>query len=79
VKPTVDEALQIAREPYSLDRGMVIYQRAAPVLAAEIERLRRNIEDTAGRFGPEADHDYAVGWCDAVHYMEYGELPDPRD
>lgn len=75
----VDEALKDAREPYSLDRGMAIYMHAAHRLADEVERLRGNIEDTASRFDPGADHDYANGWSDAVHYMEYGELPDRRD
>lgn len=41
-------------------------------------RLRR-VREARERFAPDGPHsDYAMGWLDALHYVEFDELPDPR-
>jgi hypothetical protein len=65
------------RYVFTLQRaGKLTPHEARRQAEAEVERLRRNIEEAAGRFFSAGTHKYEDGWLDAVHYAQYGELPN---
>jgi hypothetical protein len=53
-----------------------VLQAALGMIRAKVSELEYRMYAAKGRFPRSTARDYAQGWRDALHFVEFGELPE---